>query len=144
MDALINNLRNKSEAEKKRWVKILAIVTTALLVIIWIVLRYVLFVPPERSETNNEPSAMDSINTIYEDSVNQFDTLRNDPAANVDFFPDFSVPLEETTLPPETESGSQTIGENQVEFETEIETESDDTPETETEPQTEPTDFFNS
>lgn len=140
MDALINNLRNKSEAEKKRWVKILAIVTTALLVVIWLLLRYVLFVPPERLETSTEPTTMESINTIYQESVNQFDTLQDDSAADVDFFPDFSVPEEETTIPPETENGASTTVENQVEFETETE----QPIETETETQTAPTDFFNS
>ena len=112
------------------------------MVVIWLLLRYVLFVPPERLETSTEPTTIESINTIYQESVNQFDTLQDDSAAGADFFPDFSVSEEETTIPPETETEQPTTVENQIEFETE--TEQPTETETGTDTQTAPTDFFNS
>lgn len=139
MDALIKNLRTKSEEAKKKWVKILALIATALLVAVWLLFRYVLFVPPERIDTDQTPSTLESINTIYEDSVNQFDTLRNNSESNSNFFPDFSVPEDESMTLEEPSLNFET--ENEIEFDNQPQPQSE--PEPEVEPETQPSDFFN-
>lgn len=139
MDSFINKLRNKSDEEKKQWVKILAIVTTVLVILIWVLLRYVLFVPVEREQVS-ESNITPTINDVYQESSEQFNSLRNDFEETPEFFPDYSVPEDESMEL--TEPSSELEVENKIEFETQTETQP--MPEPEESPETQPTEFFNS